>query len=84
MAKRFPKLSQISLGGIVHFKELLLEIIALILLATFLLYEKPRACISQYGPCTQLVNSKYKPRQKNPKTESDLLGWNRVFQRALA
>ena len=23
------------------------------------LYEKPRACISWYGPCTQLVNSKY-------------------------
>ena len=24
------------------------------------LYEKPWACISSYGPCTQLVNSKYK------------------------
>ena len=23
------------------------------------LYEKPWACISWYGPCTQLVNSKY-------------------------
>ena len=26
------------------------------------LYEKPWACISWYGPCTQLVNSKYKTR----------------------
>ena len=25
------------------------------------LYEKPWACISWYGPCTQLVNSKYRP-----------------------
>ena len=24
------------------------------------LYEKPWACISWYGPCTQLVNSKYR------------------------
>ena len=26
------------------------------------LYEKPWACISWHGPCTQLVNSKYSPR----------------------
>ena len=25
------------------------------------LYEKPWVCISSYGPCTQLVNSNYKP-----------------------
>ena len=34
------------------------------------LYEKPWACISWYGPCTQLVNSKYKFK-KSERTFAD-------------
>ena len=37
------------------------------------LYEKPWACISWYGPCTQLVNSKYEELGKD---ERYLVDWD--------
>ena len=42
------------------------------------LYEKPWACISWYGPCTQLVNSKYRSKWQN--AFGNTINWEKSFR----